>query len=280
VAAGSAADLALRAEGRRLWLQPAGYDPREECRPLRGAAQADCIRKLERMYVHIDADATATAAAVKDAIAGALHRAARATNLMRIGREQSLAGPSQRLAASVTPVSDASAQPAAAGTAVAAGLPAGAISTVRQGTRLKVTVRNEPGVDGRRRPLDITVLWIDSKFGVGVLWPAAGEVNRVQPGDTISFEIDIDQGDTATLGPEQLAVIGVEAEAHSATQDFSFLAQPAVQFERGGVRTRGAGGFEEFFADAGFADFRTRGATPRPSPAGVGMRVIPLRIVP
>lgn len=272
-AAGEAADLALRADGRRLWLQPAGLDPAQECRSRKGTEAQQCVQRLERMYVHIDAEASAETANVREAIATALHRAARATNLMRIARDQVSASATQRLVVSVTPLGAAKSSGAISRRPGAA--------TFKQGTQVRVDIRNEPGTGGRRRAMDVTALWIDSKYGIGALWPLGGDYNRIESGTTLSFEVNIDQGDQATLGTEFLAIIGVEAEPHTSQQEFTFLAQPASAQDWSKVTIRGDGDARALFVDAGFANFQTRsGSAPPPAPAGVGMQVLSLRIVP
>ena len=265
---GQGADLLLRAVGRRLWMLPAGQDPLQDCSTRAAAAKARCEREVERSFPYIDAHAAAAPPAVRQALESALHAAARAQNLLRIAGQQVAVDSGARVAV------------AAPSSATSPGGPT--LAQVRQGTALRVSIRNDPAPGLPRRPLDITVLFIDSKFGIGLMYPVDGEVNRLQAGDKpIEFEMKMDDSESATLGPEHLVVIAVQAEQHTAPANYSFLVQSPLEFDiikRGsGTKTVADDPVMDFLSDAAFA---TRSASRNTPPALLGVHVTSFKVVP
>lgn len=147
------------------------------------------------------------------------------------------------------------------------------VPTLRPGDKVFATLTNTGN-----KPLDVTLLYADAKFGVGSLFPQQGESNRLAPGDRQVIDFDIgDEG--GVLGIERLLAISVEAEKHGERNDFSFLSQPALA-ERG-TRTRGGSSEDmQAFLDAGFADYRTRGASRAIPSAKTGMQVFTFDVKP
>ena len=76
-----------------------------------------------------------------------------------------------------------------------------------------------------RSRVDVTVLYIDSNYGIEVLFPEAGEDNRLNPGEKplVLPSLHV-TGDTT--GREQIIVIAVKGEKEPA--DFSVFAQPTL----------------------------------------------------
>lgn len=81
------------------------------------------------------------------------------------------------------------------------------------------------------RPIDLTVLFVDSHFGISSVFPALGETNRIQAKTTQTDVIDADIN-TQTTGTEQLISIAVVVPRQSLPADFSFLAQPGLRQTR------------------------------------------------
>ncbi|MFN4257724.1 MAG: caspase domain-containing protein [Gemmataceae bacterium] len=78
-------------------------------------------------------------------------------------------------------------------------------------------------------PVDVTLLLVDSNYGITPIFPNPGEVldNRLAPGKTILLP----RGKLATakLDLQRLVVIAVKAESHQKPIDFSALAQPSLR---------------------------------------------------
>ncbi|MCC6305627.1 MAG: caspase family protein [Rhodobacteraceae bacterium] len=98
----------------------------------------------------------------------------------------------------------------------------------------------EPGIDPARRPLahcdvlrlalangsrraqDVTVLYVDRSFHVSVLWPLAGQGNRLEPGTR--QEVALQLLNPAGIALEELIVIAVPAAEGAPRTDLSLLA--------------------------------------------------------
>jgi hypothetical protein len=125
-----------------------------------------------------------------------------------------------------------------------------------------------------REPIDVTVLFLDSGFGIKPLFPRVpGGDNRLPPARaaalppersalTRQFRITAD-----TVGLEHLVVIAVKAREEESPADFSFLAQETIPRARG---LKGVQGNEErtiesplgrLFQKALFGEGGTRGAS-------------------
>jgi hypothetical protein len=114
-----------------------------------------------------------------------------------------------------------------------------------------------------RSPLDLTLLLLDSDFGVQTLFPQAG-INRLQPGDQLK-EICIEVFDD--LGLDRLVAFAVPARPEIPATDLSFLAQPSLPVKRG------QGGESDLEALLGEAAFGTR-SSPSPRPGTLSKVVV------
>ena len=83
-----------------------------------------------------------------------------------------------------------------------------------------VTIRMK---NSGRQQLDVTLLYVDSSFGISCLYPSVGELNRLGPGheSPVTLEITAD-----TTGLEHLVVIAVRGQGQPV--DFSLLEQPSL----------------------------------------------------
>jgi Caspase domain/Domain of unknown function (DUF4384) len=134
------------------------------------------------------------------------------------------------------------------------------VPVLAAGDRLQLTVKNN-----HTRPLDVTVLAVDARYGITLLYPAsANENNRIHPRDSLPIPGDsadpIDMND-ATSGREAIVIIAVEAQPNSSAVNLGFLEQPSLDATRGnGVSTdANSKPVVDLFQDAGFGGDRTRG---------------------
>ncbi len=100
-----------------------------------------------------------------------------------------------------------------------------------------------------RTAADVTLLFLDSEWGITAMYPPPGRLNRIEAGGTDSVQVEINAD---TLGVERMLTIAVQAQAKQALADFSFLAQPRLDKTRGSRDASGS--MEALMAEAGFAD--------------------------
>ena len=193
-------------------------------------------------------------------IADELHLIARSRNLLRVAARLAAETPSAALRLSLQRRSGSSGalQPVSAD----------AVPALKDGDRLVLTVENRGAV-----ALDLTVLYFDADLGITALFPnRLGESNRVDAGGRkVIDDIDIH---APPAGIEHLMLIAVEAQRLAERADFSFLQQPALTVRRGGASFDG-----DVFADAAFAEFRTRGAARPAAPKqGTAVQLFTLQV--
>jgi hypothetical protein len=99
---------------------------------------------------------------------------------------------------------------------------------LREGDRIWIEAHNRG-----RRPVDLTVLFVDSRYGISAEFPAAGELNRIPARATVADVIDATIN-VETTGTERLIAIAVAAEPLAPAGDFSFLAQASLPGTRDG----------------------------------------------
>lgn len=206
------------------------------------------------------------AAALRE-IRAALHAMARSRNLLRLASTMVVQSRNPGLVITL-------AHRAAKGKASRSITPE-SVPILLPGDSLAVTVSNNG-----QKPVDITLLYADARFGITPLFPKEGEPNRLAPGDVRLIEgIDISD-EAGVFGIERLLVISAEAQKHGERADFSFLSQPALA-ERA-ARTRGAASNDDMqaFLDAGFADYATRGGERTMPGSRVGMQVFTFDVKP
>jgi hypothetical protein len=110
---------------------------------------------------------------------------------------------------------------------------------LRDGDHIGVSLRNR-GAD----PLDVTLLFIDSGFGVEPLFPREpGFSNRLAPGDSVLRRFLVSS--EKTTGWEHLLAIAVKSANLELGADFSFLKQDTIEKARGMVQSRGGAASRE-----------------------------------
>lgn len=101
-----------------------------------------------------------------------------------------------------------------------------------EGDTLRLEIANNS-----RSPVDLTILFVDSRFGITTLFPTRGRTNRIAAKghiNNIGGKITQD-----TLGLEGMIVIASKASAGSPVADFSFLSQQKLSRTKN-VRSLGA----------------------------------------
>ena len=188
-----------------------------------------------------------------DRISSAVHRIARARNLLRLASRLALSAADSGIAMTVHHL-PAPGHPRQS-------ITADAIAPVQGGDRLSVDLHNDS-----TSPSDVTLLWVDSQYGITCLFPdRRGDNNRIPAGETIAVG-DIRIEGNVTRGRERLLLIALGARQHADRMDLSFLEQPTLALTRGGLQDAPAELMP--FMDAGFAAYLTRGALLPESPTG------------
>lgn len=108
------------------------------------------------------------------------------------------------------------------------------------------------------KPLDVTMLMVDSAYGIAPLYPSTGQVNRLFPGNQVVRTGVIS---ATTTGLEHLLVVATKAKPVDEPTNFSFLAQPSIERSRalGGKGMESALG--KVFQNSLFGEGGTRGAS-------------------
>ncbi|KAA1053864.1 caspase family protein [Azospirillum argentinense] len=119
---------------------------------------------------------------------------------------------------------------------------------VRDRDEFDITVRNTGS-----RHADLTVLYLDSRYNIGAMFPRGGELNRLGPGTGMLRPAPVrivtasGDGTPGTAGRERLLLIAVEAQPDQPNLDLTFLADPVRRGSRGGERD-----IAMLFENAGF----------------------------
>lgn len=231
VAAGQTADLRLAVKDNQLWLLPPDGQMVEQ-----GSGKS--------LSIHLDK----SVAQLKTLLTDSVQRVAKALNLKRLAAQpvKGLANDKMTLKVNVQRRNSAELQP----------LARDSLPSLRAGDRLVLELENRG-----QRALDVTVLSIDSQFGIDAAYPGDGETNRIEAGGRMpALEIDIHDD---TTGIESLVVLAVEAEPQKPVADFRFLVQLRLENTRGTSMT----GMEGLLMEAGFGE-KTRGTSVARSPLG------------
>jgi hypothetical protein len=204
-------------------------------------------------------------ARTKGALSTGLHGMARATNLLRLGARLSAQSQTTGVLVSVARTPKDAKKPQ--------GITAEKVVDLHGGDTLAVTLNNKGQI-----ARDVTVLYVDARFGIQVMFPRGGESNRLEANAVQSLDLEIDD---SLAGVERLLVISVDAEKFGERADFSFLEQTSLaQAEVDKARTRGGEVQDDVlaFMDAGYADYQTRAIKPRVPSTRTGMQVFTFNV--
>ena len=98
-----------------------------------------------------------------------------------------------------------------------------------------------------RQPMDVSVLFIDSAFGIYQLYPVPGQPGRLFAGESASVEGEIEG---STLGMEQFMVIATPVDRTAPPSYYGFLQQELMAYTRELRRSQSRGVDDSLFAEA------------------------------
>ncbi|MEE9355649.1 MAG: caspase family protein [Methylococcaceae bacterium] len=113
-------------------------------------------------------------------------------------------------------------------------------------------------VNHSKGPVDVTLLFLNSEYGIDVMFPKPNQINRLETEGKISERFRVTNN---TRGLERLLLIAVKGEKYNAMSDFSFLAQdgiPRYLNERAAAQdqlTDEQNQIQAIFAQAGFGNY-------------------------
>ena len=116
------------------------------------------------------------------------------------------------------------------------------IPTLYSGDQITLTVANF-----LEQPLDITVLFIGSDYGVSVAFPRKNQFNRFMEEE--EKIIKLGTINTNTIGTERIIVIATQANRNAAASNFSFLSQQGLSKARNNFRP-----IDALLLEAGFGN--------------------------
>ena len=186
-------DVRMLVQDKRLWFLPSSGEIVKE-------------GPLTSLSINLDRDPDG----LREAVLDVLRSIAKTVNLGRIGFLTSPGVLSQKVEFGITLTRD--------GRSIQ--IPTSQVPTFRERDRLQLVVKNR-----HSRPMDITILFIDSGYRITRIFPSIAENNRVVPNGLIAMSVEVN---TDTVGYEGLLFIATEAAPSSPPVDFGFLAQHRV----------------------------------------------------
>ena len=114
--------------------------------------------------------------------------------------------------------------------------------SLHSGDNLQLKLRNNS-----QQTMDVSVLFIDSAFGIYQVYPEPGQPGRLFAGEQASVEGEIED---STLGMEQFLVIATPAERDDPPSYYDFLQQEPMAYTRELQRSRSRGVDHSLFAEA------------------------------
>lgn len=283
--AGQSAQVALTAVGNRLLMLPPSMANDPLCTQLTGAASASCEEELKRGVAAVQADDGATTEGMAQTLQEMLRAAAKAENILRIASLSSQAGFAQQITTELqverhgrrmAPVELSQSCLVSEPLSITFVRPTGTGTCLHGQDKVQLSVSNNGN-----RPFDLTVLYIDSRFGVTPMFPRNGAVNRVEAKASVFVPLEITDDVT---GIERLVVIAIESPAaRLGSIDLSFLAQPTLETVE--QRRDGPLAAEDeaiaLFRSAGFGEgLTTRGAARATIPTHMGAQVFTWQVTP
>jgi hypothetical protein len=215
---------------------------------------ADCVKSAktceQASTLLINSNPNPANGSLHDKLCESLHAIARSTNLMRIAANLMNTGNVNSKLEVTTKIIKKNKEE----------LPytKDQVPSLHAGDQVTVSLQNK-GLSA----VDVTVLYVDSRYGVSVLYPRpAGASNRLTP--NASKDITFTLNDK-TIGVERILTIAVVAKNNLERADFSFLKQ-SPQIASQGIESR-RGDIDPdvmAFLDAGYSDYKTRGDDPAP----------------
>ncbi|MFN0318084.1 MAG: hypothetical protein ACKVQA_23910 [Burkholderiales bacterium] len=150
-----------------------------------------------------------------------------------------------------------------------------ALDKVTDGMHIRFKIKNRTSV-----PVDVTLLYVDSAFGITPLFPTQGELNRIMPNNALDSGAPGQSNikiNASTLGIERLIVIAAPAGAQSEPANYSDLAQPRIN------RTRSVSNDDSVLTEllelAAFGGSTNRGGVRAPKPLAGYMQVFTWEVI-
>jgi hypothetical protein len=121
--------------------------------------------------------------------------------------------------------------------------------TLYDGTKIELPVNNSGNT-----PIDVTILYIDSQYGIHTKYPEGLEFNRIeaQRGIEDGTEMLLSVNEQTGIGMEYLMVISVQAKSKRMVSNFDFLSQPSIPAERNRQGTDEQESLYDLFSEAVF----------------------------
>lgn len=192
---------------------------------------------------------------VSDKLQDSLRRISRYVNLLRVCAQMPVGASSvadAQIQATLTRAHSTESMP----------LPDGILPKLYSDDVVEFKIRNNGP-----KAADVTLLFLDSQYGITAMFPQAGRLNRIEPDGDDHLKILIDAD---TVGIERMLVISVAAEPNRPNADFSFLQQQSLPASRGGS----ASPLDALFQEAAFGASGTRGLARIDDVSAARMRLI------
>lgn len=259
------ARLLLKAVGRRLWLLSPAWARHPLCTDQPAATRSACESAIAENFVSITVGTSATPSGLAGTLRQSLAAVAKAERLLRVAAMANRSAFAKQLAVTIrVSRAGAPAVPIEHASLRCLGTSASIVPCLRAGD----VVELELGHRGSS-PVDVSVLYVDSRHGVGAIFPRDGAVNRLDPGVSVRTRMTLTDD---TLGLERVLVFAIEVPGrHGDRVDLSFVAQASLPSAEV-TRTAGtdADDVRRLFREAGFGAGLTRSAEAAPVPARVG----------
>jgi len=104
------------------------------------------------------------------------------------------------------------------------------VPTLYEGTKMEMQVENNSIT-----PIDVTILYVKSDYGIEPIFPIKLETNRIEASGHISDGQEMTLEKVSQTGMEYLIVISVQGKPERMATDFRFLSQDSIPLERKGA---------------------------------------------
>lgn len=237
---GEAADIRLWATQQRLY-----FFTQDDQLPCALVAPQPCSDEPEQQVRYLEiknpAGVDQYIKALQATLINGLTRMIRAQNLLRLASALGQLGNNLSLKLDVTTGDGAQQQHEAFSAPL----------SLHQGDKLRLEYKNVG-----TQAMDVSVLFIDSAFGIYQLYPEPGQPGRLFATEQASVEGEIE---TSTLGLEQFMVIATPADRNDPPSDYSFLQQEPLAYSQELETSRSRGVDHSLFAEAVGDQPATRG---------------------
>ena len=237
---GSAADIRLWATQERLY-----FFTQDDALPCALVDGQPCVDQPERqvryLQMHSSAGLNGGAEAHRSTLVSGLSRMIRAQNLLRLSSALGQTSGKLLINLDVNPEEE---EKQSYNTF-------SSLLSLHGGDKLKLEFKNTEA-----QAMDVSVLFIDSAFGIYQLYPEPGQPGRLSAGEVASVEGEIEN---STLGMEQFMVIATPADRNDPPSYYGFLQQEPMAYTRVLDASRSLASNNALFAEAVGDQPRSRG---------------------